>query len=343
MTALVLPRLPRGRPSSSALASYDAELQRFCSLILEINSTLEFQVSSRGWCYQLEEHGLDKGQFDDAQKLIVECRRRRLLPMDIVAEDDARAFENLEQLDDDPDPATFAAAVRATVEQWHEDYTPISFWDDKDISLAMVVEKIDLRTLFKPICAEFRIPIANARGWSDLNLRWRILEMIREHVAAGRRFVLLYCGDHDPAGLNISKSLCKNLAELLTHREWLELMEHLTIDRFGLNAEFIAEHNLTWIVNLKTSSGGDLADRRHKDHRCDYVQSYLRKFGPRKVEANALVVRPEAGRKLCRDAILKYLPADTPDRYFEELETHREEAEREIEREMRAAYGGRRQ
>src|SRR5262249_17381330 len=242
--------------------------------------------------------GLDKGQFDDAQGLIVECRRRRLLPMDIVAEDDARAFENLEQLDHD-DPVAVAAALCLSVQKWHESYTPISSWDDKNVSLAMVVEKIDLRTLFTPICAEFCIPIANARGWSDLNLRWRILEMIREHVAAGRRFVLLYCGDHDPAGLNISKSLCKNLSELLTHREWLQLMDHLTIDRFGLNADFIAEHNLTWIENLKTGSGGDLADLRHKDHRCDYVQSYLRKFGPRKVEANALVVRPDAGRKLC--------------------------------------------
>jgi hypothetical protein len=38
MTALILPRLPRGRPTSSTLAAYDDELQRFCSLILEINS-----------------------------------------------------------------------------------------------------------------------------------------------------------------------------------------------------------------------------------------------------------------------------------------------------------------
>jgi len=324
--ALVLPHLPRGRPSNSALESYDAELQRFCGLIREINSRLDFKVSSRGWCYLLEDHGLDKGQFDDAQKLIAECRRRRLLPMDIVAEDDARAFENVERELDESDAGEFAASILATVEQWHEDYTPISFWDDKDIFLAMVVEKIDLRTLFSPICAEFRIPIANARGWSDLNLRWRILEMMREHVAAGRRFVLLYCGDHDPAGLNISKGLRKNLSELLTHSEWLELMDHLTVDRFGLNADFITKHRLTWINNLKS----------------DYVQNYLRAYGARKVEANALVVRPDAGRKLCRNTILKYLPADAPDNYRETLETYREEARREIARQFRTAYGRRR-
>ena len=114
--ALVLPRLPRGRPSSSAEAAYDAELQRFCGLILEINSRLDFQVLSRGWCYLLEDHGLDKGQFGDAQGLIVECRRRRLLPMDIVAEDDARAFENLEEVDE-LDAIAFAVAQEVSERQ----------------------------------------------------------------------------------------------------------------------------------------------------------------------------------------------------------------------------------
>jgi hypothetical protein len=33
----------------------------------------------------------------------------------------------------------------------------------------------------------------------------------------------------------------------------------------------------------------------------------LKQFGPRKVEANALVVRPQAGRDLCRRAILQYV------------------------------------
>jgi hypothetical protein len=104
----------------------------------------------------------------------------------------------------------------------------------------------------------------------------------------------------------------------------------LEIDRFGLNADFIAEHNLTWIDNLETGSGRSLADPKHKDHRSDYVQRYLKRFGERKVEANALVVRPEAGRNLCRQAILKYLPADAPDQYEEDLEPHREMARQAI-------------
>jgi hypothetical protein len=335
---ITLPSLSRGRPSSSTTAAYDTDLRVFCDLILEINSRLDFRVSSRGWCYILEEHGLLKGDFDDAQKLIVECRRRRLLPMDIVAEDGARSFDNLEQLDD-ADPEEFAESLVDNLERQAEYYHPFSFWRDQDFYIEMAVEKIDLKSLFGPICERFYIPIANARGWSDLNLRWGMLQRIRSHAAAGKRCVVLYCGDHDPAGLNISDSLRKNLSELLTQREWLELMDHLVIDRFGLNADFIAANNLTWIDNLETGSGKSLAYPGHKDHKCAYVQDYIREFGVRKVEANALVVRPEAGRQLCLDAVLRYLPEDAPEKYQEDLIPHREQVCEGILRRLHEEYG----
>jgi hypothetical protein len=334
-----LPSLPRGRPSSSALSMYDAELEAFCTQILEINSRLDFPVSSRGWCYILEEHGLSKGDFNAAQEVIATCRQRRLLPMDIVAQDEARSFENLEDIDEE-DPEEFAEGLISSLDRQSNYYTPISFWDDKDTYIEMVVEKIDLKSLFAPICTRYRIPIANARGWSDLNLRWGMLQRLREHTNAGRECVILYCGDHDPAGLNISGSLRKNLSELLTQAEWLELMDRLVIDRFGLNADFIAANNLTWVDNLETSSGKSLADPRHKDHTCDYVQRYIRQFGARKVEANALVVRPEAGRQLCLEAILKYLPEDAPEKYQQILAPYRERAHLELLQQLQQHYSG---
>jgi len=295
---------------------------------------LIFQSARGGWCYILEEHGLSKGDFDNAQEVIAECRRQRLLPMDIVAEDGARAFENLEFIDD-TSPEEEAADILKRALYGVENYWPFSFWDDQDYYLEMLVEKVDLKTLFGPICNRFNIPIANARGWSDLNTRWAMLERIREHADAGRHCVILYCGDHDPAGLNISESLRRNLSELLTQAEWLRLMDQLTVDRFGLNADFIAANNLTWIDNLETGSGRSLADPRHKDHGCAYVQNYIRQFGVRKVEANALVVRPVAGRELCQQAILKYLPADAPQKYRAALKSHRKQVRAELVRLMR--------
>jgi hypothetical protein len=116
--------------------------------------------------------------------------------------------------------------------------------------------------------------------------------------------------------------------------------DKLIIERFGLNLDFIMEQNLTWIDNLETSSGERLDDPDHHDHDMAYVQDYLRKYchkdengkwEGRKVEANALVVRPEAARRLCREALAKYIDQEALDDYEAELEERREELRRKIE------------
>jgi hypothetical protein len=148
--------------------------------------------------------------------------------------------------------------------------------------------------------------------------------------ARGKKCVVLYCGDHDPAGLVISDFLRSNMADLANAVGWSP--DNLTVDRFGLNANFIEAQRLTWIDGLETGSGKDLADPGHPDHGKGYVQDYLRRFGARKVEANALVVRPEAGRVLCREAILRYVRTDAPKRYRAMLAPMREQVRQEVAR-----------
>ena len=115
----------------------------------------------------------------------------------------------------------------------------------------------------------------------------------------------------------------KNLEDLSGAVGWSP--DNLVIIRFGLNADFIDEHELTWIDNLETSSGGQLDDPDHDDHDKHYVQDYIAEFGVRKCEANALVVEPEVGRQLCRDAILEHIPADAVERYERKLDRVRKQ------------------
>ncbi|WP_235920885.1 hypothetical protein [Brucella anthropi] len=307
MSALILPRRPRGRMNAAKEAEYQEARAAFCAAMIEIRSRLDFSIGSRGWCYILEEYGLDKGDFDSAQALISDCRKTGELPLDIVADDDAREFINLEALDGTT-PDEEAARVIEYVQRAHRSYWPVSFWDYQHCYVQMAVEKIDLKSLFAPVCAEYRVPLANMRGSSDINSRAAMMRRFAKHEAEGRQCVLLYAGDHDPAGLRISDFLHKNLSDLSNAVGWNP--ERLIIDRFGLNADFIHRHGLTWIDNLETGSGGRLDDPRHPDHRKAYVQDYLAEHGARKVEANALVTRPQAGRQLCRDAILKYVDAE---------------------------------
>jgi hypothetical protein len=120
--------------------------------------------------------------------------------------------------------------------------------------------------------------------------------------------VLLTCVDHDPGGLHIAEKLAQNLHDvrLAAGCDW-DPLDVIEIVRFGLTADFIDEHRLTWIDGLETASGGRLDNPKHKDHHKPYVQDYLRAFGARKCEANALIVRPEAGRGLCAETLDGYI------------------------------------
>lgn len=293
---------------------------------------MDFAIGVRGWCYILEKHGLRKGDFRAAEKLITDCRKSGMLSLDICAEDGSRATIGIQNLDD--------ADIEGEAESWlnyllndvHKNYTPCGFWDDLDVYVEVAVEKLDLRNLFESPCAKFFVPITNFKGWSDLNSRAAMMERFAQHEAAGRRCVLLLCGDHDPGGLHITSTMRKNLSDLSRAVGWSP--ENLLIIRFGLNADFIDRHGLTWIDNLETSSGQQLDDPNHDDHGKEYVQDYITRFGVRKCEANALVVVPEIGRQLCRHAILEHVPADAPARYRERLTRARKALRMAIRRRM---------
>jgi hypothetical protein len=166
---IVLPRRSAGRPSAYAQARYEQKREAFAADILKWRSRLEFAVSARGWGYTLEGEGaIDKGDIDLVERLVNECRKEGVLPLDICAEDAKRAFENVEYVDDTT-PEEEALRAFDYCKSTAERYLPVSFWDFQDRYVQMLVEKIDVRNLFNPVCEEFSVPLANRGGWSDLN------------------------------------------------------------------------------------------------------------------------------------------------------------------------------
>ena len=168
----------KGNQSEAQKAEYKREIALFCDTIIQIKSTLDFDVGSRGWCYLLEEFGLSKAEFDQAQELIGDCRKKGLLPLDIVAEDQSREF-HCEEIVDDPDMGIVSESIKNSALSWWKEYTYRSFWENQDYYVQMLVEKIDLRSLFKPICEKYRVRIANAKGWSDLGQRGNMMRRFR--------------------------------------------------------------------------------------------------------------------------------------------------------------------
>lgn len=300
------------------------EMQEFANELKKISQQIGFKVSARGWCYILEQDGLiTKAEFNLVENLINNgCRRNGTLPIDFVAEEEARKFSGVE-IPEKESPITYIRRWLDGALKAENYYTP-NWWKGEKYYIQMVVEKIDLKTLFKPICEEFHIPIATSKGWSSMLQRAEYARRFEEAEKLGLDCILLYCGDHDPDGLRISDFLRKNLEDI-SDIEWSDNQygynpEYLKIERFGLNYDFIIANKLSWIDNLITASGKDLGSPSHKNHFLPYVQDYLREYGARKCEANVIVVKPDQGRELCRQIIEKYLGKDVKDRFQERRE-----------------------
>lgn len=301
------------------------KLEEFSNILQQMSSGIGFKVSSRGWCYLMEQAGyINKNQFNKVDDAINRARKEGLLPVDFVAEESARMFKGVEVPNiytDKPDVDDVLRWMLQDVLTGDRYYTP-DWWEGEEYYIQMLVEKVDLVSLFEPICREYHIPIANARGWSSILQRAAYARRFQEAEEKGLKCVLLYCGDHDPDGLRISDTIMKNLEDL-ANVMWSDGERGydpagLTIHRFGLNYDFIIANNLTWIDNLITGNTQremDLSKPEHKNHNLPYVQNYLKKIGARKCEANSIVTSPQSARNLVRQEIEAWVGSDARDRF----------------------------
>lgn len=325
-------KLPSGRG-----AYREQSLIDFAQALEELGERAGFKISARGWCYQMESlRVINKDQFNLVENIINECREKGYLPIDFVAEEEARKFSGVEKPEKES-PVGYMRRYLNGARNCQEWYT-MDWWDGEEYYIQMVVEKIDLKTLFEPVCKKYHIAIATSKGWSSKLQRAEYARRFKEAEDKGLKCVLLYCGDHDPDGLRISDFLRKNLWDLrdIVWRDGeggydpggkiykteknksvliLDEPEKLIIDRFGLNFNFIEANNLTWIDNLITASGKNLASPTHPNYHLPYLQDYLAEYGTRKCEANAIVPIPGIARDFCRSVIERYLGADALDRF----------------------------
>ena len=311
-----------------------SERTEFAKQMIAFNDSLsiDFKMSVRGWCYTFENHGLiTKQQFGYAQKVINECRKQCIIDPEFTAEDVTRKTRCIEQIDHlaPADQAEFL--LDDVLEYQIDNYTPFSFWRDLDVYVEVFVEKIDLVGLFEPICERHRIPISNAKGWSDITSRSKMADRMGD--MGDRRKVVLYFADFDPAGIFIQQRFEKNLNDL-KGKDWRpELDDNFEVIRAGLNHDFILEHDLPWIDNLLTNSKGkhkDLSKPSHPSYKTYQVEEYIKQHGARKVEANALVVDPNAGRDLLQREVEIVIPTSHVDAYYAEIEERRSELRAEI-------------
>jgi hypothetical protein len=90
------------------------------------------------------------------------CRKEGYLPIDFVAQDISREFNNLEDLTEEyKKPIDYLNEWLDYVKKIGERKKDVSFWESQKYYVQMMVEKLDVRNLFTDICKKYHIPISN--------------------------------------------------------------------------------------------------------------------------------------------------------------------------------------
>lgn len=332
---LPIKRKPGGQ-KKGAEKEYLDSLQVFAEDVKDTQKGIDFSMSARGWCYILEPFGLEKSDFETGQIWINQCRYYGFLEPGFILEEESHEVKG--QPDESESVEDFVEgqyniwqeAEEYFSESWQL-YDGISFWEDKDCYIQLLVEKVDLRSLFMKICEKYRIPIANLHGWGSLEQKAVMAMNFQLAEREGKEPVLLVCTDFDPPGLCISGILKDWFEKYRTFTGWDP--QNLTVDPIGLSYNFIEANHLTWVKNLLTASGEDMSSPHHEFYKRNTydVQGYIAKYGVRKCEANAIVVVPELGRKMLQDFVDKWLGEDAYKDYLEAIEVGRERAKELIE------------
>jgi hypothetical protein len=112
-------------------------------------------------------------------------------------------------------------------------------WADQRLVAELWCEADTHRELLRPVAMEFGIPLVITRGNASLSHMWSCAQGITERYdKRGQHTLIVYCGDHDPAGLDMSEHLHERLCE------WHMPPQACRVERVAITVAQIREHGL---------------------------------------------------------------------------------------------------
>lgn len=209
----------------------------------------------------------DRG-YRHVQDRCVKLRRSGRLPYGWIS-DSTRMGYHVETYND---AADFLRRTHA--------YYRANLWAQSEFHVEVWVESRSIAGILRTDCAELAVSLYPCGGFASIPLAYDAAAQINA-TARGRSVVVLYCGDHDPAGVLIDVSLEREL------RAHLSPTIPLCFDRIAITPTQIAEFDLP-------SNPRKVTDRRSL-------------HVTRTVEAEAMPAA--AMRALVRSHVERYLPA----------------------------------
>ena len=158
---------------------------------------------------------------------------------------------------DGPDAIIRDAISQYRVDRWEGQSYHVELWCEKD-ALTEILERVANR---------FHVRYLANRGYSSSTAMYDAAKRLERAHRDGRRLVVLYLGDHDPSGIDMTRDIEERL-EMMT-ADGVEV----DVERLALNVDQVMAHNIP-------SDPAKVSDSRYKN--------YTRLYGTRSWELDAL-------------------------------------------------------
>jgi hypothetical protein len=241
------------------------ELKNYTPLTLR---QIYYQMVARGYIENT------RSEYNMLSRLLERARVDKYIPWNVI-EDRSRAFQDLRGWNDkdhfiSQDFTGFLTGYRRDLLQSQDKY--IELWIEKDA----------LSRVFVEVAKSYSIGVMPCRGFISISVAHEVKERILYYKDRGRETVLLYFGDFDPSGNEISESIQYTLNFELGLEGLFELK------RIALLKEDVFTYNLPHNPNALKKT-----DPR--------VRKHLEAYGELAVELDAL--RPDILEAKIKDAI----------------------------------------
>lgn len=247
-----------------------------------------FRLSLRQVYYQL----VARAYIENSQRsykrlgnLVSNARQSGLIDWDMI-EDRGRALAIPAHW---RDPAQI---VRAAARSFR-----IDKWADQPYHVEVMVEKDALSGVLGPVCSELDIGLTANKGYSSSSTMHEAGQRLRYRWIEGKKSVILYLGDHDPSGIDMTRDIEDRLDMYSGPNEDEDggplMDDELRIDRLALNWNQVEE----WQPPKNPAKESD-----------SRFQSYAQEFGESSWELDA--INPTTLADLVRDAVEGIRDAD---------------------------------
>jgi len=218
---------------------------------------LYYQFVSRGLLPNTERHYKQLGE------VVNKGRLAGLIDWDAI-EDRTRNLHRLPSWES-PGVLLTSAAEQFRLDKWADQPYRPEVWIEKD-ALVGVIESV---------CTELQVPYFACRGYCSQSEMWAAAQRLGAYEGGA---VVLYLGDHDPSGIDMSRDI----------EDRLEMFEAFArVERLALNIGQVRDYN-------PPPNPAKMTDTRASD--------YVQQFGRESWELDALEPAVIAG--LIRDAVL---------------------------------------